>query len=236
MRAKSREPLDLAARKDLALAPGLLLMGPPGAGKSTVAQGLMNRFGSVITHFGVRSFFLKEIQSGTPFGRAAKPFVERCVWMPDELVCSALEAELPPLLQRFCVIEGFPATETQAAWLLGFLERLGFPRLAFAYIDAPDDVCFSRSRIRLRCPSCEDDRHLAAAAMSAVCGACGTMLKPRPDDEVSFFFDRLARHRRLQSQIRRSYGQPDIVIDGTCPRSAVLSRVEHLIPFQSETR
>ncbi len=221
----------LRRTRDLVLAPGLLLMGPPGAGKSTVVQGLMSRHGSQIAHFGVRAFFLQQLRLGTDIGLAAQSFVERCMWMPDEFVCSALEAELPLLLGRFCVIEGFPATEPQAKWLLGFQKRLGLQRFIFVYIDVPDHICFTRSRNRLRCPSCMDDKHLAVSVTSAVCGTCGSKLDTRPDDDERFFLERLARHRNLHRQIRRSYGQPDVLIDGTSQPSAVLSLVENLIPL-----
>ncbi|MGZ8919463.1 MAG: adenylate kinase family protein, partial [Limisphaerales bacterium] len=62
----------------------IVLLGPPGSGKGTVAQKLEERFD--LEHISTGQWFRREMQSGTELGEQARQYIERGELVPDEIV------------------------------------------------------------------------------------------------------------------------------------------------------
>jgi adenylate kinase len=102
----------------------LLLLGPPGAGKGTQAQLLVERLG--IPQISTGDMLRAAVSAGTPVGRKARSFMDAGKLVPDEVVIGVAEERLrQPDASRGFILDGFPRTVAQAEALDGLLGRLG---------------------------------------------------------------------------------------------------------------
>ena len=91
----------------------LILFGPPGSGKGTQSQKIIDKYG--LKHLSTGDLLRSEIAAETPLGLEAKGFMDRGQLVPDEVVIgmisSALDANPDP---NGFLFDGFPRTEAQA--------------------------------------------------------------------------------------------------------------------------
>lgn len=91
----------------------IILFGPPGSGKGTQSEKLIEKYGLV--HLSTGNLLRSEIEAKTPLGLEAKSLMDKGQLVPDEVVIgmisSALEAN--PEAKGF-LFDGFPRTEAQS--------------------------------------------------------------------------------------------------------------------------
>lgn len=98
----------------------VVLFGPPGAGKGTQSEILLQRYGLV--HLSTGDIFRANIKGQTELGQEAKAFMDKGELVPDSLTISMLESEVVkhPQAKGF-IFDGFPRTSAQAEALDAFL-------------------------------------------------------------------------------------------------------------------
>jgi len=91
----------------------LLLFGPPGAGKGTQSEKLINKYGFI--HLSTGDIFRESLASETRFGIEAKAYIEKGELVPDQIVIGMVSEEINkyPEAKGF-VFDGFPRTSAQA--------------------------------------------------------------------------------------------------------------------------
>ncbi len=99
----------------------IVLFGPPGAGKGTQAEKLIEKFGLI--HLSTGDIFRKHKTFGTELGLLAKNYMDMGQLVPDEITIKMLEQEFDkqPLANGF-IFDGFPRTTVQAQALDAFLQ------------------------------------------------------------------------------------------------------------------
>jgi adenylate kinase len=99
----------------------LILFGPPGSGKGTQSEKLINRYG--LKHLSAGDLLRSEISRKTPLGQEAKNFMDKGQLVPDEVVVGMISSALDdnPGAKGF-LFDGFPRTSTQAEALDRLLE------------------------------------------------------------------------------------------------------------------
>jgi len=102
----------------------LVLFGPPGAGKGTQSEFLVNHYNLV--HLSTGDVFRYNIKSGTALGNLAQSFMDQGKLVPDEVTISMLKAEVEKHndAEGF-IFDGFPRTTAQAEALDAFLTSRG---------------------------------------------------------------------------------------------------------------
>lgn len=121
----------------------LILLGPPGAGKGTQAQILVEEFG--IPQLSTGDMLRAAIAAGTPLGLEAKAIVDRGDLVSDTIVSGIISDRMdqPDCANGF-ILDGFPRTIAQADTLSAMLERKGLALNAVVEIKADADILVGR--------------------------------------------------------------------------------------------
>src|SRR4051794_35851909 len=100
----------------------LILLGPPGAGKGTQAQRLVQRYG--IVQLSTGEMLRAAVAAGTPVGLKAKDIMATGALVPDEVVVGIISDRLDqPDAKKGFILDGFPRTVPQAAALDELLRK-----------------------------------------------------------------------------------------------------------------
>lgn len=91
----------------------LILFGPPGSGKGTQSERVVEKFGLV--HLSTGNLLRAEIAAKTPLGTEAKNFIDKGQLVPDEVVIGMIDTMLEQNASaKGFLFDGFPRTEAQA--------------------------------------------------------------------------------------------------------------------------
>jgi adenylate kinase len=102
----------------------ILFMGPPGAGKGTQAERIVEQFG--IPHISTGDAFRLAMKQGTPLGLKAKEYVDQGLLVPDEVTNGIVRDRLAEAdCANGFLLDGFPRTLAQAEALDGMLAEMG---------------------------------------------------------------------------------------------------------------
>jgi len=91
----------------------LILFGPPGSGKGTQSEKLVEQFGLI--HLSTGNLLREEIVNRTPLGLEAKNFIDKGQLVPDEVVIGMIDSSLDHHKEATgFLFDGFPRTQAQA--------------------------------------------------------------------------------------------------------------------------
>jgi adenylate kinase len=91
----------------------LILFGPPGSGKGTQSEKLVEKYGLI--HLSTGNLLRQEITDKTPLGMEAKSFMNKGQLVPDEVVIGMIDSALEHHREaRGFLFDGFPRTVAQA--------------------------------------------------------------------------------------------------------------------------
>ncbi|MEN9743043.1 MAG: hypothetical protein RLZZ65_848 [Bacteroidota bacterium] len=101
----------------------IVLFGPPGAGKGTQSERLIEKYGLV--HLSTGDVFRANIKGETELGKLAKSYMDAGQLVPDEVTINMLRSEVVKHEQpKGFIFDGFPRTNAQAEALDTFLASL----------------------------------------------------------------------------------------------------------------
>ncbi|MEM8688487.1 MAG: adenylate kinase [Pseudomonadota bacterium] len=127
----------------------LILMGPPGAGKGTQAEFLVDQF--QIPQLSTGDMLRAAVAEGNELGILAKQTMERGDLVPDELVLGIIAERIQaPDCEKGFILDGFPRTVGQAHALDNMLKKLGLTLDVAINLNVPSEVLFQRIEARAR--------------------------------------------------------------------------------------
>jgi adenylate kinase len=210
----------------------LILMGPPGAGKGTQAERLVDDFD--LPYYATGDILRAAISEGTELGAQAKPIVEAGDLVPDELMTGVIMERIDtPEADDGFILDGFPRTIPQAEALDQALERRGRSLTAALLIDAPGDEVIRRLSGRRICLKNGHVYHMEfdPPKNDEVCDLDGGKLIVRDDDKPEVIKNRLAQYREKTEPLIGYYEDRGILqrVNGELPPDEVEERIHALI-------
>jgi adenylate kinase len=210
----------------------LLFFGPPGAGKGTQAQRLVQELG--IPQISTGDILRAHKRDGTPLGKKAQGFMDQGLLVPDDLVIEMVADRLGMAdCAKGWIFDGFPRTVPQAVALDGMLAKSGAQVERVLLLKVPDDAIVVRIVGRRSCKACNAAFHVSfnPPRTEGVCDNCGGELYQRVDDSEAKVRVRLDEYAHNTAPVAAYYGQRGIVleVDGVGEIEAIYGRLKEAL-------
>lgn len=181
----------------------LILLGPPGAGKGTQAQRLIEKHG--IPQLSTGDMLRAAVTEETEIGLKAKAVMDAGDLVSDQIVNQIVSERID---RDDCaggfILDGYPRTLNQADAVEAMLEAKGLKLDRVVEIQVDDEVLVKRVAGRFSCASCgtvyhDEDRQPKVEGVCDVCGS--TNFKRRPDDNAETMRTRLRNYYKDTSPL-----------------------------------
>lgn len=192
----------------------ILLMGPPGAGKGTQAERLVEDF--KLKHISTGDMFRAAVKAGTELGKEAKKYMDAGGLVPDAVTIGVVREGLSsPECKESFMLDGFPRTMDQAIALDKILADLGMKLDAVVNIGVPDSELVGRVTGRRLCKACGASYHVTfnPSKVEDVCDKCGGSLYQRDDDKEETVKNRLKAYHSQTEPLIEYYTKQGIFKD-----------------------
>lgn len=186
----------------------IIFMGPPGAGKGTQAEYLVEKYN--ITHISTGDAFRAAMKQETPLGLEAKKFVDQGLLVPDEITIGIVSERIK---QDDCVkgflLDGFPRTISQADALAEILEKENKKIDRVINLRVDRELLMDRLTGRRICRSCGATFHLMfnPTEVDGICDRCDGELYQRADDSAEKVGTRLDEYEKWTAPLLEYYSQ-----------------------------
>jgi len=214
----------------------LVLFGPPGAGKGTQAQFIVEHLG--IPQISTGDILRAAVKAQTPLGVMAKKLMDAGELVPDDVVLGIVRDRIS---QQDCckgfILDGFPRTIAQAEFLTEMLAKLCKSIDHVISLDVEHAEIVQRLPGRRTCAACGKGYHVTNAPprITGFCDACGGSLLQRDDDHEESVKNRLAIYEEQTSPLKNFYLKSGLLrnIKGSDSIQEIQRQIEMLLKGQS---
>jgi adenylate kinase len=187
----------------------LVFLGPPGAGKGTLAAKAVELL--QIPHISTGAIFRTDFANMTPLGLKVKEIIDAGRLVDDETTIALVRERLAePDAQKGYILDGFPRTIAQAEALEGFskIDRV-------VNFDIPDAAVIERLSGRRVCKNCGANYHIlfSKPKKDGICDLCGGELYTRDDDKPEAIQKRLEVYRAQTAPLIDYYRKKGLLVD-----------------------
>ena len=187
----------------------LIFLGPPGAGKGTLAAKAVDIV--KVPHISTGNIFRAAIAAASPLGVKVKSILDSGALVDDETTIGLVKERLAEAdTQKGYILDGFPRTIPQAEALAEFsqVEKV-------VNFDIPDTAVVERLGGRRTCRSCGANFHIrfGKPKKEAVCDHCEGELYTRDDDKEEAIKKRLEVYREQTAPLIEYYRKKGLLVD-----------------------
>jgi adenylate kinase len=187
----------------------LIFLGPPGAGKGTLAVRAVDVLG--VPHISTGNIFRAAIAAQSELGRRVKAILDSGKLVDDETTIALVRDRLArDDAQKGYILDGFPRTIPQAEALAGFsaVDKV-------INFDLSDDLVLKRLGGRRTCRNCGANFHIqfGKPKKDGVCDSCGGELYIRDDDREEAIAKRLEVYREQTAPLIGYYREKGLLVD-----------------------
>ena len=210
----------------------IILLGAPGAGKGTLAEGV--KTATDYLHVSTGDMLRAAIKAGSATGLEAKAYMEKGELVPDDVILRIVGERLAQgRSDDKYMFDGFPRTLAQARQLDVTLGKLGAAVNQVFLLEVPTPVIVSRLSGRRICKGCGAVYHVTniPSKVAGVCDQCGGALYQRPDDSEATVLNRLEVYQRQTASLVDFYEKKGVLVRinaGTNPQAATAELMSKL--------
>jgi adenylate kinase len=187
----------------------LIFLGPPGAGKGTLAAQAVDLL--KVPHISTGAIFRSAIAAQSPLGLQVKAIIDAGKLVDDETTIALVKERLAQAdVEGGYILDGFPRTIPQAEALAGFsaVDRV-------VNFDIPDQAVLERLGGRRVCRNCGINYHVLfnKPKQDGICDVCKGEVYTRDDDRAEAVQKRLQVYREQTAPLIDYYRGKGLLID-----------------------
>lgn len=206
----------------------IILLGAPGAGKGTIAEGIRSE--SPFIHISTGDMLREALKNGTAIGRQAEGYMKRGELVPDDVIVGIVGERLACGAQNLAyMFDGFPRTLDQARLLDEVLAKYSAKVDRVFLLDAPRDLLMARLTGRRVCRKCGQSYHVIniPPRKEGVCDVCGGELYQRADDSEKTILNRLEVYASQTEGLIAYYEKKGVLVrvDSARQRQATVAEI-----------
>ena len=207
----------------------LVLFGPPGAGKGTQSQLMLES--KPFLHLSTGNLLREAIQQKSPLGVEAQSYVEAGKLVPDSVVIGLVREFIEKNKTSRFIFDGFPRTIVQAEALEKQIEEIGAVKIQKAlFLEVPQGDLLQRLTGRRVCKNCGAVFHESNTPpkKQGVCDNCGGEVYQRKDDAAEAIQTRLEAYKKSTAPLKEYYIKKSLFvsIDGLGSSNSVFGRIQ----------
>lgn len=186
----------------------LVLLGPPGAGKGTLSEALVNHFSCV--HISTGDIFRAHQQKNSEFGKLIASYIDKGLFVPDDIVLKIIAEHLRVEVgEHGFIFDGFPRDIPQAEALEKLLAEMQIKLDAVVNLEVAVDLLVQRLVQRRVCPKCKAVYHLTnrPPQTAGICDVDGEPLQHRHDDYEEVIVQRMEQYAQKTAPLIEFYKQ-----------------------------
>jgi len=195
----------------------IIFLGPPGAGKGTVAKNIVERFG--VPHVSTGDMLRSAVSSGSELGNKVKAVLDAGQLVSDDLMIEIIKSRLSEKdCENGVLLDGYPRTVPQAQALEEIMKELNREITHVVLLDVSEEEVVSRISNRRVCPDCGRVYNLITLKplVEGKCDVEGTEIIQREDDKEETVRNRYKLYLENTSPLIEYYktGKKLFTIDG----------------------
>ena len=205
-----------------------IFLGPPGAGKGTLASQVAEEYG--IPQISTGDIFRENIKNQTELGKKVKAIMDAGGLVSDDVVLEIVEDRLKKDdCKKGFILDGFPRTIPQAE----AFEKLGI-NVKVVNFEVNNDLIIARLSNRRVCKNCKANYNVKfmPPKVEGKCDKCGGELFTREDDKLESITNRLEVYRKETEPLIDFYRKLNKItdIDSARDSAEVLVDFKKLFP------
>jgi len=209
----------------------LILLGPPGAGKGTVAKLLTELDGSVQISTG--DILRGAVAAGTQLGKQIESLMKSGDLVSDDLIMGIMAQRLlEPDCEQGFLLDGFPRTIPQAEALKNLLEKLDIKLDMVVNFNLEREVILDRLTTRRTCSNadCQAIYNVKSnpPKQEGICDKCGSPIIQRDDETAEAISHRLETYNEKTAPLIDFYENEGLLlnVDAAGPSEAVVAAIK----------
>ena len=190
----------------------LVFLGPPGAGKGTIAKVAKEALG--VPHISTGDLFRANIKNETELGKRVKEILASGGLVPDESTIKMVENRLSESdCEKGYILDGFPRTIPQAE----ALSKMSNVEGVINFVLSEEEI-IKRLSGRRMCPSTGRTYHILfnPPKVEGIDDETGELLIQRDDDKPEAIRHRLELYNEATAPLIDYYKAKDVVLDLIC--------------------
>lgn len=187
----------------------LLIIGPPGSGKGTLAKKIAENYS--LEHISTGELIRREVKNNNPQILPYKEVMSKGGLLPDEVVLGLIKEQFEQ--KGSFILDGYPRNTEQAKLLDSFLHETNIVISSVLKLDLDDEIVRKRISGRRECTECSAiyNVYFSPSEKEGLCDKCNGKLYQRPDDTAETVENRLKVYHEQTSHVESYYEEKGLV-------------------------